>query len=424
MNLNKVKIRITTSLLAIAMVLLVVSLLSIAPVTASDYTLGIFGNANEDDTINMQDVTYTELIILEYRDRTELADAKYDGEIDILDMTQIALIILGREKELTILDSADRTVTVEMPVERVIPLHMRHAGTVCVLGADDKVVGVDSTVISRGRLFPELSTLPSIGTVRAPDLEQILVLNPDLIITFTNFPDPASLEDELPDTIPVIRMDLSRVDSIPGEVKMLGYILGGGQVAEDYLAWYEGYVDTVKERVADIADEDKVNVFMEREKKTGGDPLVRWAYASETGYTDLCTVAGGINIAEGYTDYHGDVEVEWVIEQNPDVITGLSYKGGYEKDDDTAMREYYEGIKSLPGFENVMAVEKDRVHIISGDFSIGAQLPIGIVTVAKWLYPDRFEDLNPDEIHEEFLTEFMQIEYDLDEWGVFVYPDV
>jgi len=410
----------TYTLVGLIMTLLLLAL----PAVASDYTLGIFGNANEDETINMQDVTYTELIILEYRDATDLADAKYDGGVNILDVTQIELIILGREKELTVLDSADRTVTLKMPVERVIPLHMRHAGTVCVLGADDKVVGVDSTVISRGRLFPELSTLPSIGTVRAPDLEQILVLNPDLIITFTNFPDPASLEDKLPDTIPVIRMDLSRVDSIPREVKMLGYILGSGQVVEDYLAWYEGYVDTVKERVADIADEDKVTVFMEREKKTGGDPLVRWAYASETGYTDLCAVAGGINIAEEHIGYNGDVEVEWVIEQNPDVITGLSYKGGYEKDDDTAMREYYEGIKSLPGFENVMAVEEDRVHIISGDFSIGAQLPIGIVTVAKWLYPDRFEDLDPDEIHEEFLTEFMQIEYDLDEWGVFVYPGV
>ena len=407
-------------LTGIAMTLLLLTL----PAAASDYTLGVFGNANEDDTINMQDVTYTELIILEYRDETELADAKHDNRINMQDVTQIELVILGKEKELTVLDSTDRTITVKTPVERVIPLHMRHAGTVCVLGADDRVVGVDSTVISRGRLFPELSALQSIGTVRAPDLEQILMLNPDLVITFTNFPDPATLEDKIPGTIPVVRMDLSRVDSLPGEMAMLGYVLGSGDMTAKYLAWYEGYVDTVKEKVADIADDDKVTVFMEREKKTGGDPLVRWAYASETGYTDLCTVAGGINIAEEQIEYHGDVEVEWVIDQNPEVITGLSYKGGYEVDDDTAMRTYHEEIKNLPGSENVMAARNDRVHIISGDFSIGAQLPIGIVTVAKWLYPDRFEDFDPKEIHEEFLTEFMRIEYNLDECGVFVYPEV
>ena len=63
-------------------------MLLISPASASDSTLEIFGNANEDNTRNMQDVTYTELIILEYKDETQLADAKYDGEIDILDVTQ------------------------------------------------------------------------------------------------------------------------------------------------------------------------------------------------------------------------------------------------------------------------------------------------------------------------------------------------
>ena len=63
------------------------------PAAASDYTLGVFGNANEDDTINMQDVTYTELIILEYRDQTELADGKHDGKINMQDVTQIELVI-------------------------------------------------------------------------------------------------------------------------------------------------------------------------------------------------------------------------------------------------------------------------------------------------------------------------------------------
>jgi len=60
MELNRI-------LTGIAMTLL---LLLALPAAASDYTLNVFGNANEDETINMQDVTYTELIILEYRDQT------------------------------------------------------------------------------------------------------------------------------------------------------------------------------------------------------------------------------------------------------------------------------------------------------------------------------------------------------------------
>ncbi|MEA1906036.1 MAG: hypothetical protein U9N12_03645, partial [Euryarchaeota archaeon] len=92
MNLNRTGLRIGTSILAMLMVLSLATM----PAMASDFTLGIFGNANEDDTINMQDVTYTELIILEYRDQTELSDAKHDGKINMQDVTQIELVILGR----------------------------------------------------------------------------------------------------------------------------------------------------------------------------------------------------------------------------------------------------------------------------------------------------------------------------------------
>jgi iron complex transport system substrate-binding protein len=141
----------STILVTMTITLLLLTL----PAAASDHTLEIFGNANEDDTINMQDVTYTELIILEYRDTTELADAKYDGEIDILDMTQIALIILGQEKELTVIDSADRTVTVQKPVERIVVLTYPDAEAIKIVKAEERVVGVSSDIKRRKTFFPE-----------------------------------------------------------------------------------------------------------------------------------------------------------------------------------------------------------------------------------------------------------------------------
>ncbi|NQE05543.1 hypothetical protein C5S32_06700 [ANME-1 cluster archaeon GoMg1] len=48
----------------------------------------IFGNANEDATIDMRDVIYTECIILGLNAPTRLADANYDGEKNRLDVTQ------------------------------------------------------------------------------------------------------------------------------------------------------------------------------------------------------------------------------------------------------------------------------------------------------------------------------------------------
>ena len=82
-----------------------------------DFVLDIYGNANEDDTIDMRDLTYVKRIFFGEKPETELADAKYDGKIDSLDFVQIKLVIVGKENVLTLIDTADRTVTVSMPVE-------------------------------------------------------------------------------------------------------------------------------------------------------------------------------------------------------------------------------------------------------------------------------------------------------------------
>ena len=63
-------------LIGMAAILLLLAL----PAAASDFTLGVFGNANKDDAINVQDVA------------------------------QIEPVILGNEKELTVLDSVGKLV--------------------------------------------------------------------------------------------------------------------------------------------------------------------------------------------------------------------------------------------------------------------------------------------------------------------------
>lgn len=58
-----------------------------------------------------------------------------------------------------------------------------------------------------------------------------------------------------------------------------------------------------------------------------------------------------------------------------------------------------------PGFALVDAVRYGRIYVISGDFYLGSQMIIGTVVVAKWLYPELFADMDPQEIHGEFLRD-------------------
>ena len=81
--------KITAILAGIAMSLLL--LVSIPSVSAE-----LFGDANEDTKINMQDVTKVERMILEFDPETTSADANKDNNINMQDVTYIELIILER----------------------------------------------------------------------------------------------------------------------------------------------------------------------------------------------------------------------------------------------------------------------------------------------------------------------------------------
>ena len=232
-------------------------LLSLAlPATASDYTLGVFGNANEDDTINLQDVTYIELIILEYRDQTELADATYDGKIDMQDVTQIERITLGKEKEITVKDAIDRIVTINQPTERVVTLFP--AATEIVNAVDlGSLVGVDD----RSHTDHRFDDLTAVGDGYTPYYDKIKdQLKPDLVITVKRdgCVPPDEIATELDGAIPVIciRVDLpdDPKDDIGAAFGLLGYIVQETDKIEDLLDDCSNDDGTIEYSVTTIED--------------------------------------------------------------------------------------------------------------------------------------------------------------------------
>lgn len=416
-------------------------LLTGMPIASSSvYTLDIFGNANEDDTIDLNDVEYIRSIVLGLNGRIELADAKYDGEIDILDVTQTELIILGREKKLTLVDADDRIITVNKPVDRIVIYHHQCAEMLQILNVDDKVVGARDTFETQSRRFPLISTKPGIGNGGSPDIEAILSVKPDVIMAYTFYPEHESLDDNLPDNIAVIRMGCTGIEELGGiedieavreEAIKFGYIFDAMDEAKRYLEWHDRYVGEISKRVSEIPDDEKLRVFVE---SSGGTEISRTGIGKGHPAHGLCLLAGGINIGAGCIPSdsggsgceYGDIEVEWILDQNPDVILGRAMGSGikpYELDDNTLLKAYHDEIKSLPGFKNVEAVKNNRVYLITNDHAITPNYPSALVTMAKWFYPDRFEDMDPQAIHQEYMN-LMDISFNVYEQGTFMYPEL
>jgi iron complex transport system substrate-binding protein len=201
------------------------TMLLVSPALASDAgTLEIYGNANEDDTIDMRDLTYVKLIFFGKKPETELADAKYDGKINPLDFIQIKLIIVGKEKELTYVDCNGEAATVHKPIERIIAVYDNTAEIMRILGAKDRVVGVDDLILDYPRYFSDLSKLPCVGSRWDLDVEAILKLEPDVIILGNSHtPD---MEDKLKGTgIDVVRVCVYRDETPTHRMLRLGYTL-------------------------------------------------------------------------------------------------------------------------------------------------------------------------------------------------------
>ncbi len=407
-----------TILAGIAMSLV---LLLTLPAAASDYTLEIFGNANEDDTINMQDVTYTELIILEYRDRTELSDAKYDDRINMQDVTQIELVILGREKELTVIDGADRIVTAKKPIERIITPNGDCMPLMRALHATDQIVGVTRYTIEDTLFYPEFGDYPNIGSVWSPDYEAMLECDPDTVILYASFSASKceAIEDTLTDANPEIAciwIDGYKPSSLVEDTILLGYLLGKRDEAEVWIDFYEGFLNRIYDGVEDIPVDDRTKVYIEcwRAYHTA---------AGNAGWHEKVELAGGYNIFRDLTIDYPDVSEEDVIERCPDaIIRAAKTEGGYDTDDITELSDLADEIMNRPELAHVPAVENGKVYVINNAVFGGTAHFVGMGYIAKWLYPDRFTDLDPEAAHRHYLTEFQGLDESLVDNGVFVYP--
>ena len=393
-----------------------------ATASEDDYVLGIYGNANEDDTIDMRDVTYTKLVIFGKKPETKLADAYYDGEVDVLDVVQIKLIILGRESELTIVDSTDRIVTVKKPVERIVSLNLGVSEVLRSLKAKDRIVGVDCYTKEEKVFFPELSELPSIGGPGGghpePDYEKILELDPDIAITYGGGWGATSIEDVLePAGITVVRLDLYKPMTMLEEIEKLGYIIDKRNEAEDFIDFYEEYLNSIKEKTEGLSEEDKKGVYYE----------INWDYYTinkDSGMHQMIEMAGGINIGADLSAEFIEVDPEWVAWENPDIIIRDEYMAanGYDIDDPTEMKEAREAILSRTELADVTAIKDESVYMVSCTMIESGRHFIAIGYLAKWFHPVLFDDLDPRAIHQEYLDRFQELDFDVYEHGVFVYP--
>jgi iron complex transport system substrate-binding protein len=250
-------------------------------------------------------------------------------------------------------------------------------------------------------------------------------MNPDLFIVLAD--SKAQVDENIGSLgIPVVQLDFGTNK----DILILGALLGKKKEAEEYVSWIEEITNNIEDKIQNLTLEDTPSVFLYYGGSYGMAPPPPYGSYGKDNFlgNKMIKMAGGRSITSLTPGEWINVDPEWIIEQNPDVLIREYYNVsgtdnpelGYNANSNSKAKDMVERITLMPAFETSNAVQEKDVHMIYGNI-ISNSWFLGLPYIAKWLHPDIFYDLDPNEIYQEFITKFMRVYFDLSQQGVLVY---
>ncbi len=208
---------------------------------------------------------------------------------------------------ITIVDSYDRTVTIEKPVVRVVSTAPSVTETIFALGMGD---------ILKGRTdycdYPaEAQNIPSIGSLREPDIEAIAELDPDIVIASTHF-TKESLDKLNALSIPVVVLaDQNSFEGTYRTIENIARLIGAEKEGKQMTTSMKTTVDYIKNAVK---GREKPSVYYVIGFGEYGD----FTAGGDTFINQIINMAGGNNIASGIQGW--SFSLEQIIDSDPDIL--------------------------------------------------------------------------------------------------------
>jgi iron complex transport system substrate-binding protein len=228
--------------------------------------------------------------------------------------------------------------------QRIVSLGPINTENVYLLGAEDRLVANTNYCVHP----PAAKDKVKIGSVMQFNTEQILSLNPDLILA-TGLTSPRQVAQLAASGVRVVHFHQpSSFAAICDQFLELGKLLGLEARAREIIAEAQGQVRAIQERIKGLPPR---KVFLQ----VGATPLFASVESSFT--NDFIVLAGGINIAAGKRE--GRYNYEMVTAQNPDVII-VAIMGS---EGEMGAREKEEWLRFTP----ISAVRDGQVFVVDPD---------------------------------------------------------
>ena len=197
--------------------------------------------------------------------------------------------------------------------EKVVAIDPAVVETMYLLGAEDRLVGIAGT--NRSKIWPyeKTSKLKSVGNTSKPNIEQIIALDPDLVIV--NGMSLGIVEVLQSKNIPVLVNDATKnFETILESIKIYGKIFDKKIEAEKL------YTETYKkmENLKKSKSSNKIN--MKGMILYSVSPMMGFDAKSLPGQT--LDIIGIENITSGLKGNRPIISPEYLLAQNPNIIIG------------------------------------------------------------------------------------------------------
>ncbi len=240
-------------------------------VPSENSRLWVYGNANEDDRIDNDDVIYLQNVIGGTERPTPLCDANLDGKINNADVTYLKRIIAAQENgtdtvQVYYIDDYRQNQKISWPVRTVAIGYCTGAYMALITGVSHKVVGVDTTISGTGwaDLSEYYKKAEVYGAVELGEssYEKLISLHADVYVPgyFNSTIDPITRDRLSPfgiDTVVLTTADQTNVrnDYIDRSTTMFGYLLQGDmERTYRYLEWHDTNLELIGKAAADITE--------------------------------------------------------------------------------------------------------------------------------------------------------------------------
>lgn len=224
-----------------------------------------------------------------------------------LQLALLLCLIAPHALAITVQDFAGREVTLEQPARRIVALAPDIVENLFSAGAGGQLVGA----VSYSNYPQQAQAIPEVGSYNAFSLEQILALQPDLVVMWGSGNGMQTLSKLEGLGIPVYVSELRKLSDVPESIRRLGTLAGTASVAEVEARRIEREIESLRSH---YSGRRSLGVFYQ----IWNDPLQ--TINREHLISEVIALCGGHNIFGDASALAPRISVESVLLRNPDAI--------------------------------------------------------------------------------------------------------